>query len=299
MTHILMDDKVIYHMDNKIPYVLKINSGDEVLVYTKDCFNNELHDESIKLCDLRLPGNPATGPIYVEGATSGDSLRIHILSIEVDELGFVGCGPTKYYFKEQLSSYHSKSVSITDGFANLFDEVKIPIDPMIGVIGVAPLNETIPTALVGAHGGNIDCRMIKKGAILYLPVYHDGALLSVGDLHGLMGDGEVSECGLEVSGKVLLRIEVVKDMKREEPAIFYNNTWITIASCKTLDEAAEEATRMMYEFLLGHGVDAYKAGVYLSLLGNLAVCQNCGMDVTMRMELDLGPIFGQDILGLL
>lgn len=74
--------------------------------------------------------------------------------------------------------------------------------------------------------------------MLYLPVFTEGALLAIGDIHALMGDGEISECGLEIEGTAIVRVNVLPGTKRAAPAVLSDGKWMTIATCKTLDEAA-------------------------------------------------------------
>src|SRR3546814_4507039 len=60
-----------------------------------------------------------------------------------------------------------------------------------------------------AHGGNLDNKELVPGTTLYLPVFADGGRLSVGDGHGVQGDGEVCvtaiETALEGTFEVILR----------------------------------------------------------------------------------------------
>lgn len=267
-------------------------SGDTVTFHTYDCFQNQLLPESTKIeVDAPSLNNPATGPLYVDGAMPGDTLKVEIIDILVGSLGIGASGPSLRCFSDMLKAFRIKRIKIENGMAEIFNNVFVPIEPMIGVIGVAPMESNIPTALPGNHGGNMDCKEIKKGAVLYLPVFTEGALLAIGDMHALMGDGEVCECGLEIEGTTIVKVSILPKTGRTSPAICVNDKWITIASCKTLDGAAEEATRMMFEFLIEEvGMDAYDAGMLLSLSGNLAVCQNCNIDKTMRMELPLNPL---------
>lgn len=285
-------NNIIYKMSKDNKPVAYAKSGDTVTFHTFDCFKNQLLPENAKLdTDAPSLNNPTTGPLYIDGALPGDTLKVEVIDIEVGALG-IGCsGPSLKCFHEKLEEFRIKRIKVNDGMAEIFEHVFVPIEPMIGVIGVAPLEDNIPTALPGNHGGNMDCKQIKKGAVLYLPVLTEGALLAIGDLHALMGDGEVSECGLEIEGKATVKVTILPKTGRTVPAVYVDDKWITIASCKTLDEAAEEATRMMFEFLTEEvDMDAYDAGMLLSLTGNLAVCQNCNSDKTMRMELPLSPL---------
>ena len=95
--------------------------------------------------------------------------------------------------KIQIVPIHNKHVL----FSN---ELQIPINPMIGVIGLQ--KESISCGTPHDHGGNMDCKEIKEGTTLLLPVNVPGALLALGgDLHAAMGDGEIGVSGVEVAGE--------------------------------------------------------------------------------------------------
>src|SRR5574344_1951576 len=121
---------------------------------------------------------------------------------------------------------------------------------MIGVIGTAPAYDTVMTHTPGAHGGNMDCNKIVAGSTLYLPVEVEGALLSIGDLHGLMGDGEVMICGVETGGRVTVRVSAVRNFAMPTPALRCRGRFMTIQSDRTLDEASRNASRAMLRFLM-------------------------------------------------
>ena len=180
----------------------------------------------------------------------------------------------------------TKVVPIKDGMAILSDKISAPIDPMIGVIGTAPKEGEIPTGSPGDHGGNMDCKKIKKGSIIYLPVNTKGALLSMGDLHAIMGDGEVLVCGVEISGKVLVKVEVIKNLNYPLPFVVDKDLIMTIASDLTLDNAHKNAVINMHRFLC-HELQLTNedSGILLSTLGNLSFCQVVDPLMTCRMEM--------------
>ena len=122
---------------------------------------------------------------------------------------------------------------------------------MVGVIGVAPESGAVSTMTPMNHGGNMDCTRIEAGCSLYLPVKAPGALLAMGDLHAIMGDGEVGNCGVEIGGRVTVRVHVLKGLALEYPMIRNSQKWITVAYGETLDEAGDKAVLQM--FYLPHG----------------------------------------------
>ncbi|BES64251.1 acetamidase/formamidase family protein [Gottschalkiaceae bacterium SANA] len=266
--------------------VATAKSGDTVAFDTLDCYGNAAPG-----CTLPLPkegGNPATGPLFIEDAMPGDSLQVEILDIEVAKEGLMRSGPNKGVLGDRFTQEFVKRIPIENGLA-LFDEkLHLPIDPMIGVIGTAPANESIPAVTPDTHGGNMDCKEIKKGTTLFLPVFVEGGLLAMGDLHAVMGDGEVVICGLEVPGRVTVRVTVRKDHTITQPMLQAETQWMNIVSAPTLDEAAQLATDHMHEFLMNHTeLTAENAGMLLSLAGNLRICQIVDPNMTVRMEFPL------------
>ena len=214
-----------------------IRSGETVVFETYDCFTNQfLPEEATFENVVRKPGNPATGPLYIEGAMPGDMLRIEILDIELGPVGIVMLGPGSGSERTEFPEKILKRVPVKDGKAYYDGKVEIPVEPMIGVIGVAPAAEGVSTITPMDHGGNMDCTQIKKGAVLYLPVFVEGGLLSMGDFHAIMGDGEVEDCGLEIEGRATVHVDVVRNQYCVPyPMIETEDRLITIASAEALD----------------------------------------------------------------
>ena len=146
----------------------------------------------------------------------------------------------------------------------------------------------------------MDCTRIRKGSTLYFPVNVEGALLSLGDLHARMGDGAVMICGLETAGEVEVRVSVCKKGGKAAgdvvfdaffdalPVCIDGNIISSIQAAETLDEAAVFAAGKMEALLAkAAGMDDVKAGMLMSLLGNLAVCQIVNPLKTVRCEFPL------------
>ena len=131
----------------------------------------------------------------------------------------------------------------------------------------------------------MDCTQIKKGVSLYLPVFTDGALLSMGDFHAVMGEGEIEDCGLEIEGRATMRVTAVKDFYVPWPMIDTGDKWITIASKETVDLAYQAAARQMYTFLTEKvGMKEDDAAMLMTMTGDLIICQTVNPTMTVRME---------------
>lgn len=262
-------------------------SGSTVVFQTLDCYEGNIKSEKDLFQQLDYSKiNPATGPLYIDGAEPGDILKVEILNIKLEEQGCMalmsGAGPFGTFIKEEKT----KIIEVKNGYVMFNNLVKIPISPMIGVIGIAPQNKAILNGTPGEHGSNMDCRKIQAGTSLYLSVNVPGALLSIGDLHAVMGDGEVATCGVEINGEVTVRVSVFKDIKIPTPLLRTKKEYITIASAKTIDEAGEKASIKMLELLrVATDLDVSERIMLLSLIGNIEICQVVNPLKTARMAI--------------
>jgi len=146
-------DQIIYQFTSSNCPVLTIPSGSIVEFDTYDCFCNQLRTEEDKMETLDWDRiNPATGPIYIEGANPEDILKVTINRIEIDSKGTVVSGEELGILGGILKDAHTKIIPIRDGEAQFSTGIRIPIKPMIGVIGVAPKDGEINTGTPGKHG---------------------------------------------------------------------------------------------------------------------------------------------------
>jgi amidase len=270
---------------NNLP-ALRVPDKSTVEFETLDCFSNQLTEESQKIDALDWDRvNPATGPVYVEGAEPGDALKISILSIELAEWGTMVAVPGSGVLGSLVSESQIKRLPIKNGLVGFSDSLFLPASPMIGVIGVAPKDGEVSCGEPGNHGGNMDTTRIAPGASLYLPVYHPGALLALGDVHAVMGDGEVMVSGVEVPARVTVTLELVKNAGIELPLLEDPEVCAVIASDTAVEKAVFEATAAMAGILMKkRGLSLNEAGMLLSAAGNLRFCQIVDPKRTVRME---------------
>lgn len=264
-------------------------SGDTVVFSTRDCYDNGVTSALRPLgdCgDLRV--NPATGPLYVEGAKPGDVLKVEILDIKLRDWGVMRSSIASGAFHELFDRREARIFDLSRGKIEFDEKLSEPVDTMIGVIGTAAVGDGVPTVTPGPHGGNMDCRLIVAGATVYLPVNADGALLAMGDLHARMGDGEVFICGLETAGDVTVRVSVVQDSILPLPAVASRGKLLTVQAEKTLDEAAVTAAQRMHAFLAA-ALDKSNldTGMLMSLFADLVICQIVNPLVGVRAEFPL------------
>lgn len=131
----------------------------------------------------------------------------------------------------------------------------------------------------------MDCTLVTEGSTVYLPVEVPGALLGVGDLHAVMGDGEVLICGVETAGRVRLRLEVLKGRSLPLPLVETGDVVATVHSHKDLDQAAQGAIEALARLLTEQvGLPLHEAGMLMSTVGQLRICQVVDPLKTCRME---------------
>ena len=283
-------DHLIYEMSAGNKPAAYVESGETIVVETYDCYQGQLLPVNNKFQDVdRRFINPATGPVFVNGAMPGDMLKISIEKLELGPVGIldIGCNSGAlgtFFDKDQ--EYTINRIHVTDGILKYDDRLQFPAEVMIGVIGTAPAGDPVSTKTPMDHGGNMDCTKICEGANLYLPVFVEGALLALGDFHAAMGEGEVGNCGVEIEGEATLKLDVVHDMKFTFPIIENEEQWIVVAYGETLDEAADKASKQMFVFLQEKfGLNNVDAGMLIDMLGNLIVCQIVNPMKTIRMEM--------------
>jgi acetamidase/formamidase len=208
----------------------------------------------------RSPAPSATaartaGPIAIEGAKKGMVLEVQIGAIVPDTRGFNRGGGTNFTMFEVFGTETGEpytmdwSIDVEAGKATAATGHTVKIKPFMGVMGVAPEEAgQLSTAPPRIWGGNIDCKELISGTILYLPIAVDGALFSVGDGHAMQGDGEISGTAIECPMKqVDLTFVVHENMALKTPAAYTSEGWITFGFSEDLDEAAHIACNAMLD----------------------------------------------------
>lgn len=221
--------------------------------------------------EAKLRGaNPSSGCIYVEGARPDHALAVHIGRIHLDPVGFTmywgNTGAMPGWLGPSGVGEQQKVVRIEDGNVVWNDTLKLPVAPMLGLVGVAMANARWPNAWAGPWGGNMDIQEVTTGATVYLPVSVPGALLHVGDMHARQGDGEICGAGgIEAGGRVEIRCELAPRPKNMTwPRIANGTHLITTAQAKPAEDAFRAA---LVELLLwleeDYGLDRGEAYLLL------------------------------------
>lgn len=257
--------------------VCTVAPGSRLRIETELNIGDVLHspEDQFDPSMVRFPYlNGATGPIKIEGATPDHVLVCDIEEIDLVPPGFTAlmprAGPFVDWIRHRGFGVHARVVDIRDGEVIWDDKRRIPVAPMVGVMGTAPLLEAISTIDNGRHGGNLDVQEFGPGCRVLLPVAVDGALFYLGDCHAVQGDGEL--CGLgaiEVRTHTTVRLDLAP-----APA---GMRWPRIETADHIGAVAcarplEDAFRLSVEELVEWLVDDYgfTAPDAVLLLGQVA-----------------------------
>lgn len=280
----LDDGSVIYAFARDAAPALEVDSGTTVRIRTKDCFGNQICSPQDSIDEIDWDRiNPATGPVYVRGAVAGGALKVSVDAIEFDKVAVSCTGKDEGVCGDLFDAWSTHLSAIEGNELVWNDKLRIPLNPMIGVIGVAPAGEPVNCGTPGSHGGNMDNTTITAGATLYFPVAVDGALFGCGDMHAAMGDGEVSVSGAEAAGWATVTLTALPEMHIENPLIVTPTHTGVIVSADTLDEAASIAVHAMTQLVHETtGTPADELVMLFSLVGNVEVCQMVDPKKTVR-----------------
>ena len=286
MSTVIKRDRVFFAFSPDIQPIIHVQQGEEFVMETHDCFEGQIQTEADLVESLDWDHvNPATGPVYIEGAKPGDILRVDLLQIEIADKASMVTLPGEGVLGNVITEMETTILNMRAGKVIFKNKIEIPIKPMIGVIGVAPAEGSVPNGTPGSHGGNMDCSLIGEGASIYFTVGADGALFGCGDMHAVMGDGEIVICGAETGGQVRLKAQVVTLPGLPTPFIETETLVATVSSAETADEAGIDATHAMARFLTDFvKMPLNDAGMLMSLVGSLKFCQVVDPEKTVRFE---------------
>lgn len=286
MTTQISRDHVFFSFSPALKEIARIRQGEEVIMETHDCFEGQIQTTNDLLDTLDWDHvNPATGPLYIEGTKPGDVLRIDLLDVSVGEQSSMVTLPGEGALGDVITDMETSILKVENGQVVFKNKVRVPLRPMIGVIGIAPASGEVPNGTPGAHGGNMDCTLVTTGNSIYFTVGVEGAMFGAGDMHAAMGDGEIVICGAETPGVVRFKAEVVDLKGLPTPFIETDDLVAVVYSAPTIDEAASQATHLMAKFLTDFvKIPLNDAGMLMSLVGELKFCQIVDPLKTVRFE---------------
>jgi acetamidase/formamidase len=288
-THYVPADAVHFTWDAGHPPAVTIESGDVIVVRTRDVSDNQLSPASTSDALASMDWDrvyPLAGPVRVRGARAGDTLAVEILEIHTEGWGWAAILPGLGLLPEEFKEPYLRIFDLTNGdAAYLRDDIAVPIEPFFGTMGVCPAGAAKqPIMPPGTFGGNMDTRQLTRGSTLYLPVHVDGALFSVGDAHAAQGDGEICVTAVEAPMYASLRLTLEPGRRLPAPQFSVpgplaprvnDGGWYgTTGVGPDVYRAAQDAVRAMIAHLSGqYGLSAQDAYVLASLCVDLRISE--------------------------
>jgi acetamidase/formamidase len=289
-----------------VPPVARIAPGTRIVSWTEDCYDGAVTKPDQIPSKVQLPGrdNPQTGPFYVEGAEPGDTLAVRIEKLEPARdhgisSSFPGFGalnatsrtallhpdlPETVWFYEVDRAKKVLRTRSKDGRHTW----EVPLAPFLGCLGVSPAHgEARSTIVPDDYGGNMDCSEVRPGATVYFGVRVPGALLSFGDGHLGMGDGEIIGTAVEGAMNVELTVDLIKRRETPWPRI-ENSEWLmSVGSGRPLEDAARIAFKDMVEWVREKtGLSAMDAYQFVSQTARAPIVQIVDPNYTVLVKIE-------------
>lgn len=290
-------DRFTYKFSKNLNPAAYAKPGDVVIFEVMDNLSGQIRSEDLPLEAIDISKrNPSTGPLYVEGVEPGDTLVVDVLDIRIGSRGWIRVFPGGGALYDRKFEPKIKIVRIEDNYV-IFDNLKIPVKPMVGTIGVTPSEAEIPTVMCGPHGGNMDLKIIRRGSRIYFPVFVEGGLLAMGDLHAVQSDGESGITPIEVDGEVMVKVDVIKGRKPTYPIVELEDTYSIVTSGVDLDEAVYKAVDEAVKVLMkAFNTSFQEAYMLSSILVELRVNQVVNPLKGVRAEVPKSYVSINDIL---
>ncbi len=262
--HELPAGRVHYRWDNTIRPALEVEPGDTVVYDLLEVSGGQLSPASTVADLARMDMDrvyPLAGPVSVKGARPGDALEVEILDLRPGAWGWTAILPGLGLLSAEFAQPYLKIWDLAGRpEAELRADIRIPLDPFCGTMGVATDEAgSFPVMPPGKFGGNMDIRHLNKGATLLLPVWVEGALFSCGDAHAVQGDGEICISAIEAPMHARLRFGLRKALRLPSPQFMTagpltskhdsKGYYATTGIAPDLMEAARAAVRAMIDHL--------------------------------------------------
>ncbi len=301
-----------FSFDKQVAPVLTIHSGDEVIFMTEDANvskitqESDVYDDFQKLLEAGGGCNPISGPVYVAEAKKGDYLAVEILSVKAgEERGggytalYPGLGALSSPFSIQDDLEPRTKICEMQGDEGIFKlhnqnkVIRFSLNRFIGTIGVAPKEDRRSAFQHGKdYCGNVDCPDIRQGVTVVLPCNVDGGLLSIGDVHGAQGDGEITGCALECRGEVRVRVSVLSAQQAQYadwPQVNceqFIGSIICGGALNLSDQIRAGYVDLVKRMERYYGFDKLDAYQLLNLVGKVRIGQVCESEYSCVVKID-------------
>ena len=290
----------------------RIVPGTRIVSWTEDCFDGVVKDASDLPSKVMAPGhdNPQTGPFYIEGAEPGDTVAVHLLTIEparsygvsavspgfgalvgTDRTAMLAADLPETTWRYDLNAARTAAHSSSRDGRHTWE---VPLAPFLGCLGVAPSAAEVRSTIVpGTFGGNMDCPEVRAGNTVFLGVNVPGALLSFGDGHYAMGDGEIIGAAVEGAMNVEVFVELVKRTATPIPRIENADEVMFVGSGRPLEDAARVAFTAMVRWVRERSgmteLDAYQ---FVSQTARAPIIQLVDPEYTVLVKIEKARVRG-------
>jgi acetamidase/formamidase len=297
-------DELVYAFGGAPPRQ-RIRPGTRIVSWTEDCFDGMVKTAADLPSKVMPAGhdNPQTGPFYIEGAESGDTVAVHILKLEparafgvssfgpgfgalvgTDQTAMLGPDFPETTWRYDIDAARSVARTTTRDGKHAWE---VPLAPFLGCLGVAPAGGEARTTIVpGNFGGNMDCPEVRAGNTVFLGVNVPGALLSFGDGHYAMGDGEIMGAAIEGAMNVEVYVELLKKRATPVPRIENADEIMFVGSGRPLEDAARVAFKAMVGWVRQNaGLTALDAYQFVSQNARAPIIQLVDPEYTVLVKI--------------
>ncbi len=286
--------------------IRRIQPGTRIVSWTEDCYDGAVTKPGQLPSKVQLPGhdNPQTGPFFIEGAAAGDTLAIRIEKLEpardyaisssfpgfgalngTDRTAILGADlPETVWFYGVDKARGVARTRSQDGKHSW----EVPLAPFLGCLGVAPAGGEVRSTIVpDDFGGNMDCPEVRAGNTVYLGVRVPGALLSFGDGHFAMGDGEIIGTAIEGAMNVELTVDLIKKRQTPWPRIENSQWMMSVGASRPLEDAARIAFKDMVTWVREKtGVSEMDAYQFVSQNARAPIVQIVDPQYTVSVKIE-------------
>ena len=289
-----------------VPARQRVKPGTRIVSWTEDCFDGAVKTSADLASKLVPPGhdNPQTGPFHIEGAEPGDTVAVHLLKVEpgrtygissyfpgfgaivgTDRTAMLNADLPEVTWRYEVDTTRNVARTRSRDGAHSWE---VPLAPFLGCLGVAPsLGEARSTIVPGPFGGNMDCWEVRAGNTVYLGVNVAGALLSFGDGHYAMGEGEIIGTAVEGAMNVEVYVELLKKTATPTPRIENADEVMFVGSGRPLEDAARVAFKAMVGWVRHQSrlseMDAYQ---FVSQFAKAPIVQLVDPEYTVLVKLE-------------
>jgi acetamidase/formamidase len=288
--------------------VLRVKPGDTIETWTENALGPAIKKPGDTMPPDERP-NPNTGPFYIEAAQPGDTLAVHLISIEpaaeyaagIVEPGFGAL--TQGLYTPMLDQpipgrtwyYRIDTQARTVEFSALDSshKVELPLRPFLGCLGVAPTGDEARSTIVPEFfGGNMDTPEVRAGSTIFFPVNVAGALLYLGDGHAAQGEGEIAGTAAEVAMNVTFKVDVLKGRRITTPRLEDDTYLMAAGSYRPLEDAMRIASRELIQWMVDdYGLsrlDAYEL-LSVAMESNVSQLVDPNYTVVVKIKKDYLP----------